>query len=348
MASENCRTAAQDARARCELTIVAGAHRGATFSLTQDMLLIGADEACDVWLSDAGLASRHVAVMADDRGVAIRALEGPVSVNGQPLQGSARVELAPGSEIALGDTGVRLRVAGDRGACRGDLLSRPDEQGPSDGEQGVSQAQQRSRTGEQADGPGKQGSGRDRTSRRKPTRSRAVAASMLVGVGILAVGVATQKLRPARAATAVPAMSAEAPMSDAELLEQVREAFRTNGYQVEAATVGPKSVRIENLDASNERVRRAAEQVRADIPQLKALSFASPDDADPPSDPPFYENAPAGHLTISVNEDTAYLSAHDGGRYFAGSVLPSGYTVRRITNRAVQVERDGQISWFRF
>jgi type III secretion protein D len=155
-----------------------------------------------------------------------------------------------------------------------------------------------------------------------------------------------QKLRPAGADTPAQPASA-ATTSDAELIEQLREVFRGSGYEIEATRLGSKRVRIENLDAKNPRVRRATEQARADIPQLSEIAFASLDSATPPAEPPFYEDEPAGHLTINVAGETAYLSAPNGARYFIGSVLPSGYAVRRITPRAIQVDRDGQISWLR-
>jgi predicted component of type VI protein secretion system len=293
---------------RGELTIVAGAHAGATFSLTEEMLLIGADADCDVWLSDPGLAARHAALLADDRGVAIRPLDGAVSVEGRAVKSVTRCVLTPGCEITLGDSGVRLRLGGK---------APPPE-------------------------PAKV----EHRTQRKPIRTRAIMASTLVVAGIFAAGLAVQKLRPANAATSRHPAPAAAT-NDAELIEQLREVFRGSGYEIEATRLGGKRVRIENLDAKNPRVRRATEQARADIPQLSELTFASPDSAAPPAEPPFYEDEPAGHLRINVSGDTVYLSAPNGVRYFAGSVLPSGYTVRRITDRAIQVDRDGQISWLR-
>jgi len=291
-----------------ELTIVSGAHVGASFALTQEMLLIGADADCDVWLSDPGLASRHAALLADERGVAIRPLEGAVSVAGQIVKSATRCVLTPGCEITLGDSGVRLRLVGKAAS---DEPVKPSV---------APRAQ------------------------RKSVRSRAIMASMLTVAGILAVALAVQKLRPASAETpAQPAPTAKA--NDVELIEQLREVFRGSGYEIEATRLGPKRVRIDNLDAKNPRVRRATEQARADIPQLSEIVFASPDSTAPPAQPPFYEDEPAGHLTINVSGETAYLAAPNGVRYFAGSVLPSGYTVRRITASAIQVDRDGQISW---
>ena len=293
-----------------ELTIVAGAHAGATFALTEEMLLIGADADCDVWLSDPGLASRHAALLADERGVAIRPLDGVVSVAGRAVKRTTHYVLTPGCEITLGDSGVRLRLGGPAQPAK---PTQPNV---------------------------------ERRTQRRPIRTRVMMASLLVVAGILAVCLAVQKLRPAGAATSRQPAAA-VTTNDAELIEQLREVFRGSGYEIEATRFGPKRVRIENLDANNPRVHRATEEARADIPQLTELAFASPDSAAPPAEPPFYEDEPAGHLTINVSDDTAYLSAPNGVRYFVGSVLPSGYTVRRITARAIQVDREGQISWLR-
>jgi hypothetical protein len=106
-------------------------------------------------------------------------------------------------------------------------------------------------------------------------------------------------------------------------------------------------VRIENLEASHERVRRATTQARADIPQLKSLTFASPDAAEPPAEAPLYDDSPTDRMSLHIDDATAYIALRDG-RYFVGSTLPNGDTIRRIHSGAVLVERDGQVSWFRF
>jgi hypothetical protein len=331
MASEISIPADVELVARGELTVVAGAHVGATFALTEEMLLIGADADCDIWLSDAGLASRHAALVADGRGVVIRPLEGAVSVDGHAVKSGTRCVLAPGCEVTLGDSGVRLRVGGGAAdsepAYEDDATDRPNPTAEAN-----------------LSASAKCAAGRE--PQRKPLRTRAIIAATFVVAGLLAMALAAQKLRPANAAiTHQP--PAATTTTDAELIEQLRETFRGSGYEIEATRVGPQRIRIENLDAKNPRVRRATERAKADIPQLADLTFASPDAAVPPAEPPFYEDEPAGHLTINVAGDTAYLSAPNGGRYFVGSVLPSGYTVRRITPRAIQVDREGQISWLR-
>jgi type III secretion protein D len=175
-----------------------------------------------------------------------------------------------------------------------------------------------------------------------------IAVSMLAVAGALAAGFAAQQ--PARSSTSAQAATPIEPPapSDAEIIEQVRDVFRIHGYDVEITGLGHARVRIDNLDPNHRRVKEAASQVRADVPALESLAFASPDSASPPSEPPRYEDGPEGGMSIHVDGETAYLSSADGARYFVGSVLPGGYEVRRITSGAIEVDREGQISWFRF
>jgi hypothetical protein len=107
-------------------------------------------------------------------------------------------------------------------------------------------------------------------------------------------------------------------------------------------------VRIENLDGNHGRVQQAAAQVRADVPQLASLSFAGLDDGPPPEQAPLYSYGAAEPMSVRIEGETAFLASSDGGRYFVGSMLPSGYIVRHISHQAVQVDREGQIAWFRF
>ena len=94
--------------------------------------------------------------------------------------------------------------------------------------------------------------------------------------------------------------------------------------------------------------RQATARVHSDVPQLAGLVFATPDASSPPEQPPPYADASEGRISARVDGDTAYLAAANGARYFVGSVLPGGHVVRRITAQAVQLERDGQISWYHF
>jgi hypothetical protein len=293
--------------------VTSGVHRGATFAPSDDLLLIGADTACDICLSDAGLASRHAAIVAQGSRIAIRCLEGTVSVNGQPLVKQGSLVLTNGAEILLGESGVRLHFAGpeDPAATRGEREHKP------------------------------------RVRRRLPG---VTAVAVLAGLAALIfAGRQIQASRPDSASEdVVSTREAHPEMSEAELVAQVQDVFRTSGYDAQISYVGKGELRVENLDANHERVKRAMERVKADVPQLVSLSFAPPGDSQPPEHVPPFASAGVDHMTVSVNGSTGYLAADDGARYFVGSVLPGGLTVRRFTDGAVQVDRDGQIAWYRF
>jgi type III secretion system YscD/HrpQ family protein len=363
MASEHTNGRAHAAAPR-EFHVLAGTHRGAVFTLAEDgLLVIGADESCDVRLSDAGIEPRHAALMSCGPRVSIRRLDGSVSVGAVAL--SQLDVLSAGDEVALGESGVRLRLA--------DALPAP-----------LAGAQARAPT-------------RARRVWARPMTLAALAATLTMAV-IAGVGLATQqfdaarpeplgrtdavsvraelekaqldrriavkqtahgvelsgvierdtaaKLRARIAQLGVPVV--DSILSEDELLEQVREVFRSQGLRAELRYGGERRVIVDNLDEGNERVGRAAAHVRDDVPQLAGLEFTAPDDARPPAHAPAYRDAAGQTLAAHVDGETAYLAAAGGARYFAGSTLPGGHVVRRITPQAVQVERDGEISWFAF
>jgi type III secretion system (T3SS) inner membrane Yop/YscD-like protein len=296
---------------QCEFTIVSGAHTGAKFALNDDLLLIGSQAGCDVWLSDDGVASRHAALMADERGVAIRPLEGRVSVEGRSLASSSRALVAPGCEIVLGDSGVRLRLAGET-PCPNLVVHSA-----------------------------------ERTARRRlQRRPGVIAMSMLAIAGALAAGFSVQRSALPATPEPTPRVLEPAAPSDGEIIEQVRDVFRIHGYDAQITGLGDARLRIENLDPNHARVQEAAAKVRADVPALQSLAFGSPDRVKPPPEPPRYDSGREEGMSIHVEGETAYLSSAGGARYFVGSVLPGGYEVRRITSSAIEVDREGQISWF--
>jgi hypothetical protein len=298
--------------------VTSGAHRGATFAPADGLLLIGADTACDICLSDTGLASRHAAIVTQGSRVGIRCLEGAVSVNGQPLVSPGSSPLTHGADIVLGDSGVHLHFTDSEKPA----ANREPERSP-----------------------------RNKRGLSRPAIEGFFVAAV-AGIAVLAFtlgGRQSQASRPATPSAEVTSTRTEnAAVSEAELVAQVQDVFRTSGYDVQISRVGQGELRVENLDGSHERVRRAVERVKADVPQLKSLSFAPPGNTNPPEHAPLFTSAGADPMTVNVSGSTGYLVSNDGARYFVGSILPGGLTVRRITNEAVQVDRDGQISWYRF
>ncbi|MEM7641680.1 MAG: FHA domain-containing protein [Pseudomonadota bacterium] len=87
-----------------DLSVRSGHHRGATASLGPACRTIGRDLACDIVLSDADLAARHLRLDADGRRITLTALDAPVDLPG-------RGEIAPGYRASFRDA-VSFRAGG--------------------------------------------------------------------------------------------------------------------------------------------------------------------------------------------------------------------------------------------
>lgn len=295
-----------------EVTIASGLHSGGTFAIQDgDLIVVGTDVSCDICLSDAGIAPRHAAIALHGSDVLIRSLDGDVSINGDPVRGAKRLSPDKSTVIALGSSEVQLEMVASS-APRAKANPTPAISAP--------------------------------TVKKRIIFLSAFSLFAVVST-LLVAGKLNASLSPKPDTAAVQALPV---VKKEELIEQVRESFRMQGYDANVTHIDGARVQVDNLDEVNERVRHAAERVRTDVPQLEALVFLSPKDAAPPTDPPPYGNRAGDRIVTRIDGKTAYLVAGAGTRYFTGSKLPSGHTIRRITREAVQVERDGQIDWFRF
>jgi type III secretion system YscD/HrpQ family protein len=354
-------TQSAQARAR-EFRVASGVHQGAVFALADgDMLVIGTDEACDICLTDSGIAPRHATLISQGATVSVRRLDGAVLVDGVALTGAARETVPAGAQIVLGESGVTLELtstAETPPATNGsDVSSRARRRRThvvivamlgmmTFAGVGVTVQELYSSRAEPVQKPDVPGV---REALRKLRLNEKVAVTTTAN-GVVLTGVIDLKsaslLQGALAPLKTPVVNSI--VSEEELLDQVREVFRTHGYRAEVSYSGGQVVLISNLDETHGRVQQAAARARSDIPQLRDLSFGEPGSLPPPPNPPAYQSDSRDRLSARVDGETAYLAASGGTRYFAGSVLPGGHTVRRITPQGVQLERDGEIAWFRF
>ncbi|MEI6986580.1 MAG: FHA domain-containing protein [Rhodospirillaceae bacterium] len=93
------------------LKLLSGPHLGAEVELGPGEYLLGRDDACDIVLSDHDLAFRHARLILSDSGMAIAALDGPVTVGGQAIGGKS-VPVPPFQVVTLGAMQCRLGPAG--------------------------------------------------------------------------------------------------------------------------------------------------------------------------------------------------------------------------------------------
>lgn len=132
-----------------------------------------------------------------------------------------------------------------------------------------------------------------------------------------------------------------------QLLEQVGNVFRINGYTAKLQYQGGANVSVENLDGTLNEIQKIAAYIKQDVPSLVSLDFKK--QAKPKPDvTPEYEIDPEKKMTTIIDGDIAYISTVDGARYFSGSVLPGGYTLKEITVSGVKVVRDNKEVWLKF
>lgn len=368
---------------RHEFRVLSGAHSDASFIMTAgDLVVIGSDASCDICLTDPGVAQRHATLTVNGKHASIRALDGVVKVDGEAIAANQRVSLQAGAEIMLGDSAVQLKLGGD--SILRTVLPEKNSRATEGAEQVKDATQPRAKKPlvlaailalplivagmttylfSQPSTPRGANSGANSGNHTPPLSEIAAARAVMqqegldnqvelsdTSYGIVVSGVVSRdsvnKLQAVLAS--LHAAVIDSTIGEVEFLEQVREVFRTHGYDAAVSYLGGGRVRVENLDENASRVANAASQVRGDIAQLRELVFAAPDDALPPDHALSYDNRSGDRLSLQINGDTSYLASTGGSRYFPGSILPSGHTVLRIVGDTVQLERDGQISWFRF
>jgi type III secretion system YscD/HrpQ family protein len=345
-----------------EVIIASGVHSGARITVNDgDLIVVGADEGCDVCLSDSGIAARHAAIALHGPDITIRSLDGAISVDDQQIHATKRVAASDATVITLGSDAVRLEIPATAVAPAHSGRHTSTSSPPTLKRRAIALLcfslfavvatvlVARKLDASLAAKPAKPDVAAVQSMLDQQGLSKIVTASMeshgVAIKGVLDRETAT-KLRGAIAGSRQPIV--DRVITKEDLVEQVRDVFRTQGYEANVTHIDGARVQVGNLDESNERVRHAAEAVRTDVPQLDALIFASPNDATPPADAPPYGNRAGDRIVTRIDGKTAYLVAGAGTRYFKGSKLPSGHTIRRITREAVQLERDGQIDWFRF
>lgn len=131
---------------------------------------------------------------------------------------------------------------------------------------------------------------------------------------------------------------------DEQLARDVTDVFRLHGIVAKAQVLENGAVQVQAQERDAAKLQRAEQAARRDVAGLATLQVenqprgranaraALPDD-------------PGKRVTAVVADtDLPYLVTADGSRYFVGALLPSGHRVMHIAERAVTIERDGQLS----
>ncbi len=349
------------------LDVVTGMHAGAQLVLDgEELLVLGSDDDCDIILRDEGVKGRHVAFMVRDGSLLVKLLGGSIELNGQTVD-HGQLDLSGSDTINLTATQISLKLSlpndNDSMTVAATVQDSASASGiqPTTlrismvlvlslvllfalwifGEAEISQGfQQEASISHQqmiesilaeldiAD---------------ELTLSNAGTILTLTGVlPTTALDDLKHKLQQSRLAAIMHIITPE------QLLEQVRDVFRVNGYKVDLEYLSTGRVQVSNLDARHPKVRAILEHVKQDVPNLAELEFKTFVEKTNKLDKASFFIDSSRTLRAVVDGETRYVGAQSGARYFTGSVLPNGYSIKQITSKGVQVDKEGERLWLFF
>jgi type III secretion protein D len=133
-------------------------------------------------------------------------------------------------------------------------------------------------------------------------------------------------------------------VSGEQLVRQVGDVFRMKGLSARVTHLGRGVVEAQFAEVEPERMRRAEDAVRRDVPGLAGLKvqFAAKPAAPVSDRPSRISDDPAKRVVSVAYGPHGHVVTADGARYFVGALLPSGHRIVRILDGEVELLRDGQ------
>lgn len=293
------------------LRVVKGMHRGALTPIApSEVVLVGADEDCDVILHDAGVARHHCVLSNLDSKLFLRAIDEPLTLDGRLLDPGRSVCIKAGTCVELGSTAF-------------DVVSERDSDVP----YVEKLAQVRG------------------TRRRLLLRNMRWAA-----VAVLAVGVAVAcGLNPVQIGlrgrgpqvTQAPAEQLAAGRPGAEIARDVEEVLRLSDVACDAHYDGNGTVTVHG-HMGDPKVLATVIQSRAmrEIVGLKRVLAVNLDDPHGSASPTQVDGT---RIVSAISGDDPYVVTADGSRYYVGAELPQGGRLAGVDGDEVLIERNGQV-----
>jgi len=298
------------------LRVVKGLHRGALTSIApSDVVLVGADEDCDVILHDTGVARHHCVLSNRDSRLFLRAIDEPLVLDGRPLEPGKSVCVKPGTCVELGSTAF-------------DLVSPQDSDLPYEANL--------------AQPPG----ARERSGFLWNMRWAAVA--------VLAVGVAVAcGLNPAqiglhgrgKQVAAAPATQLATGRPGGDIARDVEEVLRLSDVACESHYDGNGTVTVRG-HMGDPKVLATVIQSRAmrEIVGLKRVLAVNLDDPHGSASPTQVDGT---RIVSAISGDDPYVVTADGSRYYVGAELPQGGRLAGVEGDEVLIEHDGRVEHWR-
>lgn len=352
------------------LTIVEGMHVGGSITLEPGvLLLVGSDEACDIILRDQGVLDQHIALMVSDQGVTVKSLQGSVTTQGERHE-LEQFHWPQGELLELTDSDAVLRldvldkaVQANNPSQQVSIKSEPNSYPLSRGwllglllclgtvltlttVLSVDRSEQSERAGVSAEQTLIKVTGVLTALQLVDSVEVSNSADRVHLQGVLTPGEHQALVKSLTEQNLAVGMNI---ISSDQLVQQVEEVFRANGYSAVLEYAGQRRIQISNLDQNHPKVKAVIQYVNRDVPLLKALTFVKPGYPDvTTADRAQYFVDQAKTLLAVVEGETAYITGQAGARYFIGSELPNGFTIKRIAANGVEVDRQGELAWLHF
>ena len=126
--------------------------------------------------------------------------------------------------------------------------------------------------------------------------------------------------------------------------EDVTEVYRLSGIESLVEITGKGEVTVSTATADLELLERVEQRAYEDIAGLSLLVRQNqPPAVTEDTASPDFSQLPGKRIKMVVSSDPAFILTEDGSRYFQGAILPSGYKIKSILEKTVQLERDNEI-----
>lgn len=294
--------------------IIGGLHAGAAIPITtDDALLVGAGDDCDVILADPGVTSHHCMLTARGEKVTLRPIDAAVMSRGQSHLPGETVSLAIGARLELGQAMLEIVSPADIAGRRAHVPAGPK--------------------------PG-----------RRSLRATVLRQSRWGVAAVLAVAVACE-IHPVSRDAPVSAAQAQtntgmaspgdpAP-GGAAVAQDVGEVLRLSGISGDVHYEGNGTVTVKGHLGDAEALATVVQsRAMREISGLKRVAVVNLDHPDLPRD----ADADKHRIVTAVASHDPYVITTDGSRYYVGATLPGGGRLAGVENGVVLVDRDGAVT----
>jgi type III secretion system (T3SS) inner membrane Yop/YscD-like protein len=297
------------------LRVVKGLHRGALTPIApSEVILVGADEDCDVILHDAGVARHHCVLSNMDSKLFLRAIDGPLVLDGRVLDPGRSICVKPGSCVELGSTAFDVVSERDSDVPYVERLAQP---------------------------RGTRGRLMLWNMRWAAVAVLAVGVAVACGLNPVQIGLRGRSPQAAQA----PAEELAAGRPGGDIARDVKEVLRLSDVACDAHYDGNGTVTVHG-HMGDPKVLATVIQSRAmrEIVGLKRVLAVNLDDPHGTASPTQVDGT---RIVSAISGDDPYVVTADGSRYYVGAELPQGGRLAGVEGDEVLIERNGQVEHWR-